>query len=217
MEKTTKNKKTAENKAVEKMEEKNMKKTTTKSIVNVTVNGLSSGECVDKVIQRIETVEKNVFNIALLASYATGVEIPPYTDVKGVERGRAVCENPISQADFVKLVGRSKQSVSRWIKAFNLIIENCCFSVFAEGKLPFSYDKIIFIFEENESLFEKYCLNDLFELSLNSLKSLAKKQTEETEETEEAEETATLTYNGKEYVVNKKAFEKWLTKNGKIA
>ena len=31
------------------------------------------------------------------------------------------------------------------------------------------------------------------------------------------EETATLTYNGKDYVVNKAVFEKWLAENGKLA
>ena len=39
----------------------------------------------------------------------------------------------------------------------------------------------------------------------------------ETEEETTEEETTTLTYNGKDYIVNKEAFEKWLAENGKLA
>ena len=40
--------------------------------------------------------------------------------------------------------------------------------------------------------------------------------TEEVTNTTE-EETAILTYNGKDYIVNKEAFEKWLSENGTLA
>ena len=41
--------------------------------------------------------------------------------------------------------------------------------------------------------------------------------TNDTEEEATEEETATLTYNGKDYIVNKEAFEKWLAENGTLA
>ena len=43
--------------------------------------------------------------------------------------------------------------------------------------------------------------------------------TTEEEAGEEAgeEETAIITYNGKDYIVNQEAFEKWLSENGKLA
>ena len=39
---------------------------TTKSIINVTVNGMSASETIENVKSRLETVEKSAFNIALL-------------------------------------------------------------------------------------------------------------------------------------------------------
>ena len=39
---------------------------TTKSIINVTVNGMTAGETIENVKSRRETVEKSAFNIALI-------------------------------------------------------------------------------------------------------------------------------------------------------
>ena len=211
---------------------------TAKSIINVTVNGMSASETIESVKSRLETVEKSAFNIALLCAYGTGVTIPAYTDNKGNEHGEATCEKPIKQNDYIKLVGRSKATLSRWIKAITLIIEKGYFTDFASGVYPFSYDKIIDIFS-NEEAFDGYVFADLMNLSASTLETMVKEYKPATEEpateeeateedtantTEEEageeageEETAIITYNGKDYIVNKEVFEKWLSENGKLA
>ena len=51
------------------------------------------------------------------------------------------------KADYIKLVGRSKATLSRWIKAINLIIEKGYFTDFASGV----YDTLpIYIFYPNK-------------------------------------------------------------------
>ena len=209
------------------------------SIINVTVNGMTANETITTVKTRLESVEKSAFNIALLCAYGTGVTIPEYTDNKGNVHGEAICEKPIKQNDYIKLVGRSKATLSRWIKAMNLIIENNRFNDFATGIYPFSYDKIIDIFE-NAEVFDGYVFKDLMELSACTLgtmvKDYVKPSEEEAEETKEetatdsetdsdskeektkevSEETAVLTYQGKDYTVNKAVFEKWLAENGTL-
>lgn len=232
--KTTTNNNTTKNNS----KEEKIMETTTKSIINVTVNGMSASETIDNVKSRLETVEKSAFNIALLCAYGTGVTIPAYTDNKGNEHGEATCDKPIKQNDYIKLVGRSKATLSRWIKAITLVIENGYFTDFASGLYPFSYDKIIDILS-NEEVFGGYVFADLMNLSASTLETMLKeynkpKEEEEEEDTEEEEnttndtdtdndteeeeeETTTLTYNGKKYIVNKADFEKWLAENGKLA
>lgn len=214
---------------------KGTNKGTTTSIINVTVNGLTVNEVINDVKARLCEVEKSVFNIALECSYALGVTIPQYIDSQGNEHASATCEKPIKkQADLLKLIGRSKQTLSRWIKAMKLVIEKGYFSDFASGQLPFSYDKIITIFE-NEENFKGYILADLMGMTVDTLDAMSETKSEETseEETEETseevvetseeetteevakaeEETTILSYNGKEYKVVKSVFEKWLSEN----
>lgn len=209
------------------------------SIINVTVNGMTANDTINNVKSRLESVEKSAFNIALLCAYGTGVTIPEYTDNKGNVHGEATCDKPIKQNDYIKLVGRSKATLSRWIKAMNLIIENNRFNDFATGLYPFSYDKIIDIFENTE-VFDGYVFKDLMDLSAYTLATMIKdyiepseekseevseeksdntdnsKEEEKTEE-EKSEETAVLTYQGKDYTVNKAVFEKWLAENATLA
>lgn len=209
------------------------------SIINVTVNGMTANDTINNVKSRLESVEKSAFNIALLCAYGTGVTIPEYTDNKGNVHGEAICDKPIKQNDYIKLVGRSKATLSRWIKAMKLIIENNRFNDFVTGLYPFSYDKIINIFE-NADVFNGYVFNDLMELSACTLATMVKdyeKLSKEPSEEEDSKdetapdsdskeekgseepsaETTTLTYNGKEYTVNKQAFEKWLAENATLA
>ena len=212
------------------------------SIINVTVNGMSAKDTITNVKSRLESVEKSAFNIALLCAYGTGVTIPEYTDNKGNVHGEATCDKPIKQNDYIKLVGRSKATLSRWIKAMNLIIENNRFNDFATGLYPFSYDKIIDIFENTE-VFDGYVFKDLMDLSACTLATMVKdyvkpseekteegsedetatdSDSQEEEKTEEpseesSEETAVLTYQGKDYTVNKAVFEKWLAENATLA
>ncbi len=209
------------------------------SIINVTVNGMTANDTINNVKSRLEAVEKSAFNIALLCAYGTGVTIPEYTDNKGNVHGEAICDKPIKQNDYIKLVGRSKATLSRWIKAMKLIIDNNYFNDFATGLYPFSYDKIIDIFENTE-VFNGYVFNDLMELSACTLATMVKDyeklseepseeedsenktvtdsdNKEEKTEEEPSEETAVLTYQGKDYTVNKAVFEKWLAENATLA
>ena len=211
----------------------------TTSIINVTVNGMSANDCIKSVKARLESVEKSAFNIALLCAYTLGDTIPAYTDNKGNAHGEATCDKPIKkQADLLKLIGRSKATLSRWIKAIRLIIEKGYFTDFSNGTLPFSYDKIILILE-NEANFEGYVLTDLLSMTVDSLEAMvdSKKDTEEAEaeatteaeatndtqeaedeaEVEVTEDEATFVYNDTQYIVNKALFEKWLSENAKIA
>ena len=216
-----------------------MKNTTaikTTSIINVTVNGMTATDAIASVKSRLETVEKSAFNIALLCAYTLGDTIPAYVDSKGVEHGEAVCDKPIKkQADLLKLIGRSKATLSRWIKAIRLIIEKGYFSEFSNGTLPFSYDKVIVILE-NPEVFKEYVLADLMGMTVDTLEAMTDVKTETAEATEEeteeatteeataeetaeeteTTETAVLTYNGKEYIVPKAAFESWLSVNAII-
>lgn len=214
------------------------------SIINVVVNGMKASEGVKNVQSRLESVEKSAFNIALISAYSCGTCIPAYTDNKGVEHGEAQLEKKeaFKQVDFIKLVGRSKATLSRWIGAMNLIIEKGCFSDFASGLYPFSYDKIYDIFN-NPEVFDGMLLSELMELSASTLEkmvndfkpvteepaeepatdndsteeSTTEEPAEETEtETPAEEETAVLTYNGKDYTVNKAVFERWLAENAKL-
>lgn len=205
------------------------------SIINVTVNGMTANDTINNVKSRLESVEKSAFNIALLCAYGTGVTIPEYTDNKGNVHGEATCDKPIKQNDYIKLVGRSKATLSRWIKAMNLIIENNRFNDFATGLYPFSYDKIIDIFENTE-VFDGYVFKDLMDLSACTLATMVKdyvkpseeksdntdsetdsNSKEEKTEEESSEETAVLIYQGKDYTVNKAVFEKWLAENATLA
>lgn len=206
------------------------------SIINVTVNGMKVSETIKSVRTRLESVEKSAFNIALLCAYGTGATIPSYTDNKGNEHGEAVCDDAMKQNEFVKLVGRSEATISRWLKAFRLIVENGYFTDFSNGVYPFSFDKIITIFE-NAEVFKGYVFADLMNLAATTLTSMVKSYKPKTDEgtTEEevnkdfsdesseeesqveAVETTVLSYNGKEYTVNKAVFEKWLEENTIIA
>ena len=214
------------------------------SIINVVVNGMKASEGVKNVQSRLESVEKSAFNIALISAYSCGTCIPSYIDNKGIEHGEAQLDkkDAFKQVDFIKLVGRSKATLSRWIGAMNLIIEKGYFTDFANGLYPFSYDKIYDIFN-HEDVFQGMLLSELMELSASTLEKMVNdfkpsKEEEKTEEevsdntdsetdsdskeeekTEEevSEETAVLTYQGKDYTVNKAVFEKWLAENATLA
>ena len=219
---------------------KKVNKAMSNSIIEVTPNGMTSADVLNEVNARMESVERSVFNIALLCAYGTGTTIPAYTDAKGVAHGEATIEKPSKQKDFILQVNRSSKAISRWIIAMNLIIEKGLFGDFANGVYPFSYDKIIAILR-NENAYSSMAFYDAMKLSAKSLDDIAKaynsksdadadattaeKGSEETggdskEEKvseEPSAETATLTYNGKEYTVNKQAFEAWLADNGVLA
>lgn len=200
------------------------------SIINVTINGMTATEAIEDVKKRLESVEKSAFNIAIECAYTLGVTIPAYTDNKGIDHAEAVIDKPIKkQADLLKLVGRSKGTLSKWIKAVRLIIENGYFTDFSSGVYPFSYEKVIAILENKEA-FSGYIFKDLITMTVDTLEAMTTVKKEEAPSEEEINnentsddkeeeapseevELATISYAGKEYNVPKEAFEKWLAKN----
>ena len=68
-----------------------------------------------------------------------------------------------------------------------------------------------------ETMVKEYKPADTEEEEEKEEETTTEEQTENTEKEEEQTEETTLTYNGKDYIVNKEAFEKWLAENGKLA
>lgn len=206
---------------------------TNNSIINVTINGMTAMEAIGDIKLRLESVERSAFNIALECAYVLGVTIPAYTDSEGIEHGEATIDKPIKkQADLLKLIGKSKATLSRWIKAVKLIIEQGYFTEFYTGSLPFSFDKIIVILENGEK-FTGYTFADLMSMTVDSLEAMvdtakeeqdsnkadgeADGEAENVEESPKEVEYAVFSYNDKEYKVVKADFEKWLDENAIIA
>ncbi len=170
------------------MSNKNIKtnnETTNNSIINVVVNGMTAVEAITEVKVRLESVEKSAFNIALLCAYGTGITIPEYTDNKGNLHGEATCTNKMKQKDFIKLVGRSKATISRWLTAMNFVIENNYFTDFSTGIYPFSYDKIIDILGTPKAFENSGTFSELMSLSASTLSEMVKAYNESKSTTKE--------------------------------
>lgn len=164
-----------------------------KTIINVNVDAMTFEDCANKSITVLKSVEKSVFNLALMGAWALGVEIPSYSyeGKEGtIEVVGGIIEKKCTPKDYYTLVGRSKATLSRWIKAMTYIIEDGNFSLFAEGILPFSYDKIIFIHDHKDD-FSDRSINDLIQLSITTLEGMAtKKVVESMDENEDEDEDA---------------------------
>ena len=188
----------------------------TNSIIKKSVNGLTVDEVVIDVKKWMDESEKSAFNIALFSAYATGVTIPAYTDKNGNEYGDANVEKAIKQSKLIAEIGKSKATLSRWIKAMKIIIANNHFTDFANGVLPFSYDKIILI-DENQSAFSGYDYFNLFSMSISDLEKMLDVNDDDDDDDDVAVEVELVTfmYNDSSYTVDRVKFEKWLEKNAK--
>ena len=212
----------------------------TKSIIDVTVNGLTIEAITNKIDSRLQKIENNAFNVALMCAYATGITIPAYVDNKGVEHQAATIDKKITQQKLLENINRSHSTVSRWLKAFNALLENGYFDIFASGALPFSFDKIIIVMCDCPEAFKGQELTFLMSMSCSTLKGImsgyeknnnsTNKQTntndesqntndenQEEEQTEKSDiesgETFTITIEGNPYTVNKSSLIKWLMEN----
>lgn len=173
------------------------------SIINVSLTKkdgenvipLTSAECVTAVNSRLLTVDKSVFNIAILGAYAIGTTIPTYVDVKGNKHDEITNEKPMKAKDFYKLVQRDHSTFSRWIGALSLIIDNGDFNNFASGLYPFNYDKIYLIYPNLEKLeSEEITRLDLLKMSKSTLKNmLATNNSEESTSEDESEDESEVT------------------------
>lgn len=185
------------------------------SIIIKAVNGLTTDDAIVNIKKWMEDNEKSAFNIAMFSAYATGVTIPAYTDKSGNEYGDANVEKAIKQAELIDKIGRAKSTLSRWIKAMRVIIANNHFADFANGVLPFSFDKIILI-DEHQSSFAGFDYYDLFSKSVKELEKMI-----DAEDDADADDVAvevefvSFVYNDVSYTVDRDKFEKWLEKNAK--
>ena len=185
------------------------------SIIIKSVNGLTTDEAITNIKKWMDDVEKSAFNIAMFAAYATGVTIPAYVDKNGKEYGEANVEKSIKQSNLIAEIGKSKATLSRWIKAMRIIIANNHFADFANGLLPFSFDKIILI-DDNQNIFANYDYFEVFKKSVSQLEKMVNGDTDNDDnDVAVAVELVTFMYNDTSYTVNKDKFEKWLEKNAK--
>lgn len=219
------------------------------TIITVNVDKMTAQACASKSATILKSVEKSAFNVALLGAYATGVEIPSYKLIeKSKDDNGAVVESEVVVAggtiekkvtpkDFYTLVGRSKSTLSRWIKAINYVIEDGNFGLFATGTLPFSYDKIIAIHDKNLVEVCGKSINELFELSAKALEGMESEKAQAQAEDEDAEdfedeegaedegaevaepvesaEPTTFVYNGTTYEVDSALLAKFIAENCK--
>ncbi len=153
---------------------------------------LKEKSALDAVIQVRKLLENgSVFEMALLACYATGEYLP----IPG-----AVCKNPMKRSEFYNKVNYSKATMCNWIKAMRLVVKNNDFELFQNypNDYPFSYDKLILIYENN--LKDYGTLKDLLKLSVKSLKGLVG----------ENDEDIVFNLNGIEYKTKKKRLNAFL-------
>ena len=188
-----------------------MKKST--SIIRKSVNGLTVEQAIKDVKVWMDENEKSAFNISMFSAYVTGVTIPAYVDKNGNEYGEANVEKAIKQSKLIDEIGKAKSTLSRWIKAMRIIIANNHFIDFANGILPFSFDKIILI-DENQNIFAEYDYYDLFKKSISALEKMIDVNNDDDDVAINVE-FVTFMYNDAAYTVERDKFEKWLEKNAK--
>lgn len=178
-------------------------------LINVSVMGASSNSEILATIDRnLSAVENSAFKVATRCAYLIGVEVP-------TENGEKI-KNPkaMERKDVYAKVKKSKATLSRWVKALNYVIDNQLFNDFNNGVYPFSFDKIIIIFDHEltaDNTFENLMAMSVAELE-KLYKAEAEAEAEETAEAEaevEAEEIAednsplvTFEYGGKKYTVH---------------
>ena len=192
--------------------------TTNKELVNVSVLQATSNKDIAKSIRAdLAKVEGMAFKVAVKGAYLTGEKVP-------CGNGMIDNPNPVSRKDFYTLVNKSKATLSRWIKAVLLIVENGLFNDFNSGKFPFSFDKVIIILTDDE--LKKGNFAELMSMSVTSLENMTKsdesgksdESTDGDESGDESDESATgetveFTYNGNVYTVDKGIIEKFIAEN----
>ena len=153
-------------------------------VLQVSCNGMTTQEAIASIKRRLETVEKSVFNIAVLGWYSLGNVVPACND-----KPEAVNDNPISPKSFYTQVGRSHSTLSRWIGALKLVIEAGDWIEFATGLYPFSYDKIFLIYgEDTKAAFTGLEKADVLRYSVTTLKDMCGKNKPATKQEAASEE-----------------------------
>lgn len=146
-----------------------MKTKTIRTLVDVNLSNIENlKQGVDLLNSLVRKADRNIFNIALLGCYLIGVEIPFHDVTDGTHFDSSVFKHAYSGEDFTasrkKLcmaVGRNKSTVSKWIRAMELIIAEGHFHEFASGKRIFKVEVLARI----ESYREKLIVNGNYKLS----------------------------------------------------
>jgi len=196
-------------------------------LVNVSaMETYKAADLVDRLNKRLETIENSAFVIAVYGAYVVGKSIPCGKSGGTVTISK---DNRMKAKDFYAKVNRSKATVSRWFQALDMIIEAGYFDEFNEQRIPFSFDKVVIIFNHKDA-FEGWDKLDTFKAymskSVAALAAMAKddeeaetteaseaETTETTEEcaTQEAAKMATFTYDGKTYTCKESALAEFIT------
>ena len=196
---------------------------------------MSAENACDFAKKYLETVDNNLFNVAVLCGYAVGIRIPAYVEASGNKVEGLFIEKPLKQSEMVERIGKDKSVVSRWIKALNYIIDNNMFSAFAQGMLPFSTEKIIAYYETFKA--KGFLLKDVMGWSTANLRK-AEKEAKETakakniakkeeagisadvlepeklkKNTKKPATVATFVYEGLTYKVDKALIEEFIKNN----
>lgn len=194
-------------------------------LINVSVMEASSNNEIFKAISNnLTSAENSAFKVATRCAYLVGVSIP-------CGSGTITNKKALKPKEVYSKVNKSKATLSRWIKAIKLVIDNDLFNDFNNGVYPFSFDKIIMIFDNeltNDNTFE-----DLMKMSVVEIEKLYKTEEADTEDTEEAdteeaenveeadtEDTSVIVqfeYNGMVYEVHENALIKFIENECTIA
>lgn len=173
---------------------------------NFSLNGKKASEVLTSVNTTLNSVSRSQFKVAVQCSYLTGIIIPAFHDY-----GEAVIDKKerLTQQALLDKVEKDHATVSRWIKAVKLIIDNNEFVSFAEGVFQFSYDKIIWYYENKEDKLKDYTIADIMGMTTKEIKALLKEE-KDTDTTK-----VTFAYAGATYEVAKNKLEAFIAANCK--
>lgn len=173
---------------------------------NFSLNGKKASEVIASVNTTLNSVSRSQFKVATQCSYLTGITIPAFHDY-----GEATIDKKerLSQQALLDKVEKDHATVSRWIKAVKLIIDNNEFVSFAEGVFQFSYDKIIWYYENKEDKLADYTIADIMAMTTKEIKALLKEE-KDTDTTK-----VTFAYAGATYEVSKNKLEAFIAANCK--
>jgi len=164
------------------------------------LRGADIKSAISKTNTVLASVDNAAFKVAIITAYATGITIPAYAD----DVAELTIDKKVSLRDFGKLIGRDHSTLSRWLKALTLIIDNGDFGYFVSGTLKFQFDKLILIYENKDVFLVDYTLTDLLSMSYSTLKSLLP-QADKTDD-----KTIEVNINGTIYLVSEKLFNSFI-------
>lgn len=162
------------------------------SIINLaTLEAKSNKEIIASITTTLASVENSAFKIAVNCAYLMGDEIPYLDGHLKIHKDRIV-----KSKDLYSAIKKSKATVSRWRKALKYIIEHGHFEDFNNRVYPFSFDKVIMIYD-NDLVTDDTPFSALMEMTVSEIEALYKTDAETESETEsdgDADATTDATY-----------------------